>query len=336
SPTPRTSSASSRARSTASAPAAPSSSATSATSRCSRRSMPRSSSRERRQTRRRIETEQELVLAPGWFTRYARGLERPVTVSAEPRRGRLDNELTRFRYDVVLRADAAPPPPPAWRDWSSLGSVDAVAAAVAAADGALAVTGIPSARIAACLRAQEAVAAAPDEQTAGVLRAALPADATGIDPEELWQLPGGRMISLAWHGSGASGRYDLLAAPPGVEASLPPPPAVEPLANNPLRHGRARLAELRGWLQERLPEQMVPSAIVPIEAIPLTPNGKVDTSALPPADGPRPARDRSAAPATPAERRLAELWAEILGLEGVGVHDNFFELGGDSILTIKL
>jgi amino acid adenylation domain-containing protein/thioester reductase-like protein len=93
------------------------------------------------------------------------------------------------------------------------------------------------------------------------------------------------------------------------------------------------VAELRASLRERLPEHMVPAAIVVLAAFPLTPSGKVDRKALPAPEA-APASEESAtwvAPRTPLESRLAKLWAEQLKVPRIGVHDNFFALGGDSI-----
>jgi surfactin family lipopeptide synthetase A len=95
--------------------------------------------------------------------------------------------------------------------------------------------------------------------------------------------------------------------------------------------------ELRGALQEQLPDYMVPSAFVLLESLPLTPNGKVDRRALPAPDQARPAPGETfVAPRTPIEEALAAIWAEVLGLERVGVHDNFFELGGHSLLATQV
>ncbi len=94
-------------------------------------------------------------------------------------------------------------------------------------------------------------------------------------------------------------------------------------------------AELRAHLHARLPEHMVPAAFVVLERLPLTPNGKLDRRALPePAHAA--AEEAYAPPATVAEEVLAAVWAEVLGLERVGVDDNFFSVGGDSILSIRV
>lgn len=97
------------------------------------------------------------------------------------------------------------------------------------------------------------------------------------------------------------------------------------------------IADLRAQLAATLPDYMIPAAFVWLDTLPLMPSGKIDRQALP-----APQLDRSAlttafvAPRTPSEVRLAELWAELLGLDRVGIHDDFFELGGDSILAIRL
>ncbi|HVR95771.1 MAG TPA: amino acid adenylation domain-containing protein [Thermoanaerobaculia bacterium] len=95
--------------------------------------------------------------------------------------------------------------------------------------------------------------------------------------------------------------------------------------------------ELRGFLQELLPEYMIPSTFVVLEAFPLTPAGKVDRRALP---APESTLAQSSAlyvaPRTPIEGVLAQVWAELLQAERVGIHDNFFELGGHSLLATQV
>ncbi|MFJ3793087.1 amino acid adenylation domain-containing protein [Kitasatospora sp. NPDC090091] len=93
-------------------------------------------------------------------------------------------------------------------------------------------------------------------------------------------------------------------------------------------------AALRTAVAAELPEYMVPAAVVVLDAMPLTPNGKTDRKALPAPDF-APAAGAVAA-RTPEEELLASLFAEILGVAEVGIHDNFFDTGGDSIMSIQL
>jgi len=97
------------------------------------------------------------------------------------------------------------------------------------------------------------------------------------------------------------------------------------------------LTELRTFLKSKLPEYMLPSAVVRLKALPLTPNGKVDRQALPAPDSVRPELEgRFVAPRTPVEESIAEIWIQVLGVDRVGIYDNFFELGGDSIMSIQI
>ncbi len=102
------------------------------------------------------------------------------------------------------------------------------------------------------------------------------------------------------------------------------------------RGERPAAGELRQFLKQSLPDYMVPSAFVPMAALPLTPNGKVDRRALPAPDADRAPEEGFVAPRTPVEEVLAGLWAEVLGVERIGVHDSFFELGGHSLLATRL
>jgi acyl carrier protein len=138
-----------------------------------------------------------------------------------------------------------------------------------------------------------------------------------------------------------------------VEAALLEFPAVQGAAVLPeaLQNGELRLlaylsprpgslptvSELRAFLARHLPDYMQPAAFVVLNELPLTSSGKVNTRLLP-----RPASSRLrldalfVPPRTDLERKLAELWAELLELEQVGVLDNFFELGGQSLLTARM
>jgi amino acid adenylation domain-containing protein/non-ribosomal peptide synthase protein (TIGR01720 family) len=98
--------------------------------------------------------------------------------------------------------------------------------------------------------------------------------------------------------------------------------------------GPVDAADVRAFVARDLPDHLVPSAVVVLDALPLNPNGKLDRAALPAPDWA--ARVGHTAPRTDAERIIAGIWADVLGLARVGVEDNFFALGGDSILGIQV
>ncbi len=105
----------------------------------------------------------------------------------------------------------------------------------------------------------------------------------------------------------------------------------------PLAATEHQVSELRRWLQVELPEYMVPSAFVVLEALPLSRNGKIDRKALPtPGPGQLDPVVEYVAPRDPLEETLVAVWAEVLELERVGVHDDFFDLGGHSLQSLQL
>ncbi|WP_214324847.1 non-ribosomal peptide synthetase [Nonomuraea sediminis] len=135
--------------------------------------------------------------------------------------------------------------------------------------------------------------------------------------------------------------------PGEVERALAAHPAVNAAAVLPVtERGRTRLIayhtgdpalggdRLRHYLLQRLPAHCVPGAFVHLDALPLTYAGKLDRAALPPA--PAPSEPGGPPPRTAAERLVAGVWSQLLGVDGVGVHDDYFRLGGDSLTLAKL
>jgi amino acid adenylation domain-containing protein len=113
-------------------------------------------------------------------------------------------------------------------------------------------------------------------------------------------------------------------------------PGVKRLVAYYLSDGSLTIERIRERLSKQLPDYMVPSAFVPMEAWKLTPNGKVDRSALAGPEGDAYARREYEAPVGKLEKALAAIWSELLKIDRVSRHDNFFELGGQSLLAIRL
>jgi acyl-coenzyme A synthetase/AMP-(fatty) acid ligase/acyl carrier protein len=131
----------------------------------------------------------------------------------------------------------------------------------------------------------------------------------------LAELPAVRECAVAALGAGEAARLVAWVVP--AEGAATDPPAI------------------RETLRRTLPEWMVPSAVVPLDALPLSPNGKLDRRRLPqPAEAPAAAAWE--APAEGAEAALAEIWREVLGRERVGRDDSFFDLGGQSLLLARV
>ncbi len=102
------------------------------------------------------------------------------------------------------------------------------------------------------------------------------------------------------------------------------------------RGGSVSALDLRRALRDALPAYMVPSAFVQLDALPLTPSGKIDRDALPAPGGDRDSGEPYAAPETALQRALASIWRELLRVDRVGLDDNFFDLGGHSLLVLQL
>jgi acyl carrier protein len=98
----------------------------------------------------------------------------------------------------------------------------------------------------------------------------------------------------------------------------------------------ASITEWRNYLRSKLPEYMVPQHFVKLEAMPLTPNGKVDRKALPKLEVAKASEKNYIAPRTDMERQIVDIWQEVLKQEKVGVCDDFFEVGGHSLLATQV
>ncbi|WP_413759805.1 amino acid adenylation domain-containing protein [Streptomyces sp. MMBL 11-3] len=292
---------------------------------------------------RSVAWEGELLLDPDYFAALD-GFDADIRV----KRGAHHNELTRYRYDVVLHqrtptASAAVSPDPAGGDevaWAELAAggdpvdgrrgPDALGALLAGRTTPLRVTGLPNVRLAEDLAALSAV----DDSS----RAASPAGAP--DPEELYALAArhGLEAAVTWNGGADDGSLDAVFGPTGATGTtgLYRPSGTAPHANRPapFRDVHSLMKALRAHAAEQLPEYMVPSAVVPLDRLPVTPSGKLDGAALPVPDygalsSGRPPRDAR-------EEVLCAAYAEVLGLRSATIDDDFFALGGDSITAIQL
>ncbi|HEY2136756.1 MAG TPA: condensation domain-containing protein, partial [Xanthobacteraceae bacterium] len=298
-----------------------------------------------------IGREQELLIDPDFFTALQDHLPRIGGVDVLLRRGGADNELTRYRYDVVLHVgDAGRQPATQDVDWSEVaGSTADIGKRLSVmCPSACRIRGVPNRRLAGDLAMLRLLDAGDAPATVDELRTTLrKQEPAGEDPETFRALEAfGYDVSVGWTPGSSEGSFDVLlidraragaARESDRRRRTSATPALSRYGNDPLTVTLVQQLgpRLRGSLQSRLPEYMVPSAFVFLDALPLTTNGKLDRGALPAPEG-RPDVAGYAAPGTPAEQILAAIWRDVLKIDRVGIDDNFFALGGDSILSIQV
>ncbi|MEP6994757.1 MAG: amino acid adenylation domain-containing protein [Acidobacteriota bacterium] len=310
----------------------------------------------RRRVDRKVAQEEEMVLDPGFFLALPRHFPRIERVEVLPKAGRRDNEMNRYRYDVILRVGPRrdSPIPSLWLDWRQEGlTPDGLRRILEEQQPeVLCLRDVPSSRIAKDLQALQWLQSDEPPRTVGELRARLERlPKTGADPGELWSWSGSLSyeVHLRWSSAIAAGAFDAAfvrrspADAAGTPFVFPDEPGAasgwQAHANNPLWGSVVRklLPSLGAFLRARLPEYMVPSAIVVLDELPLTPNGKVNRGALPSPDRTSAAVDNALLPPrTPLETTLAQIWKDVLALDRVGIRDNFFDLGGHSLLATRL
>ncbi|ARV60166.1 hypothetical protein BZZ01_17390 [Nostocales cyanobacterium HT-58-2] len=309
-----------------------------------------------------VAQEQELVIDPEFFIALKCHLPQISHVQILPKRGWHHNELTKFRYDVILYvgAEVNSTQEFPWLDWQQQGLTLASLGQLLekTSPEVLGITHVPNARLVEEVKALELLKSHSGPQTTGDLRQILQEipQGSGVEPEDLWALSHDLpySVDISWSSSSADGSYDVVfrrqttaqsEVTRGIIADACFPKETVRLkpwssyANNPLQKQFTHefVPQLRDYLQKRLPEYMVPSVFVLLEALPLLPNGKVNRQALLAPGQVRPElKEAFVAARTPFEEMLSRIYAQVLSVEQVGIDDNFFELGGHSLLATQV
>ncbi len=273
--------------------------------------------------------EKELVIDPDYFTQWADARPDVVAVDIRLKQGTHHNELTRHRFEIVLHKGPSRPldlADLAVATWGTeVHQLSDVESALARHGGQFRLTRIPNARLV---------------TEAGEWGAPID-DRGALDPAELeaWGAARGLAVYCTWSAEAAH-HFEAVVLP-DVDASMcdgvyrPARGRSGRLVNSPAVSVRAsRLPSLlREELGHELPGFMMPSEIMLLDQLPLTRNGKVDRAALP---DPDPTDGEYRAPRTPREEALAGLFAEVLGLDRIGIDDDFFACGGHSLRLTRL
>jgi non-ribosomal peptide synthetase component F/ubiquinone/menaquinone biosynthesis C-methylase UbiE len=276
----------------------------------------------------RLRQDDELLVDPAYFTEFARA--NGLTAEVLAKLGHLGTELTRYRYDVLLRradpgAEPAPPVVHPWRPGIEPGSTGVSSAPV------VLITDVPDARAGVDPPLVEAALAAEPGTEASVLRGQI-AMATGFLPRQ-WQGP---HTYVQPPRSGQAGRFDVLISASGSQwhSDAVRSRLVSPARRSLLRRLSQQLADV---LEARLPEYARPAKILALDKMPLTSSGKIDRAALAyeasltamiPLSG-RP-------PEGPIEEAVAAAWEAVIQAAGLPADVDFFQVGGHSLLAVQV
>jgi amino acid adenylation domain-containing protein len=299
-----------------------------------------------------VRRESELVIDPCFFRALPSRIPQLGGVSVTMKRGRFMNELTKFRYDVVLHvgrcvesAEVA-----VWRKWGAdVVSLPKLRELLReSAHDCIGVRAVPNLRTFGDCEALHFLKSPDGSITTSdlVLRTRV-AGADAVHPEDVIEAAAAEDwdAHLQWSIDGRS-FFDVVLTrtrryPPqtALVTTSPPEDARGDVESNwPLLEKQARslVRELKDSLRAHLPEHMLPNLILALPRLPLNANGKLDVRSLP-----IPSLDGNASqlrvPArSPAESAVAAIWAEVLGVQDVGMEDEFFEVGGHSLLAIQI
>jgi amino acid adenylation domain-containing protein len=289
-----------------------------------------------------LANEDQLMIAPDFFKKIKNHSPQITRVELNLKQGHYLNELSKFRYDVVLHTD---------QTYSTNSqeivtilpfdgqlSIEQISEALNNHAGrTVAIKNIPNVRVQSdifglsCLKNESMRQMLSREAFAQY-------KTIGIDPQACWDIAKklGVYCHVTW--SDDPGCFDAWWSLDGhfcpESSALNKPQHL--IANDPLRETRCRkmIDVLMTHLKTGLPEYMVPSHLIILDALPVKTNGKVDFNALPPPDSTQSHHWKK--PETETEIKLARLWEETLGISEAGIDDDFFSMGGHSLLAVQL
>ncbi|RAL24606.1 non-ribosomal peptide synthetase [Thermoflavimicrobium daqui] len=293
-----------------------------------------------------VRREEELLIDPRFFHQLTQEIPALGSSTVLLKRGKDWNELTRFRYDAILQVGSSTTQEVnEWMQGSDLSLATIRQQLATAAPDRLCLQQVANARLVEDHLFLQKLAEATDETVSELEKQLRDERKVGMDPEKLWELADelGYQVELSWASGYSDGSFDVVFTKQGAQLPDIAWPGIqiernEPLANLPVRSKPVlSVTELRRYLQDRVPESMIPAAFVILDALPLTPNGKVDRKALPePKLNDHGSGANYVAPRDSIEAQLVTVWSDLLGVSPIGIEDNFFELGGHSLMATRL
>jgi amino acid adenylation domain-containing protein len=302
-----------------------------------------------------VAREQELVFDPAYFSGLKNRIPEISGVQLLLKYGSYSNELSKFRFDVILHIGmrSGETHPVREIEWNStkpgIAEMRELLIKEENGPGVLVLSGVPNQRITAdihlsCWLNGSGAAETIDRYRENAARSAEP----GMDPEDFRRLSKEipYSVDITLSASGEPGTFDVVFVHhrvsgfiPGVSGGFNMERQPDTLFNNPLlqKISWTLIPELRSYLKERIPEYMIPIHFGILERLPLTANGKLDRKALPePFRLTKGSQETVVEPSTEMEKLLASIWSQVLNVNKIGINHNFFELGGDSIKAIQV
>lgn len=296
--------------------------------------------------------EPELAIDPLFFYALQNRFPQIDRVQIRLSRGHHHNEMTQFRYNVLLHIkdsakDNNPPNSPSIQSLNSVSIEKVQSIAIETEPEILVIQNVANSRVNAAIKTANWLTQGKTPKTVGQMREQLQESTEGaIDPQDWWDLETvlPYTIELTWSTETNTGSYDVWLIRQGIDFKTNFPCSETSTAwhhytNNPLQAESARqlIPQLRQFLKETLPDYMIPSTFVPLETLPITANGKVDRRALPSFSEDLTNRTiAKSSHTTSTEATLLEIWQDLLRLKQITIDDNFFELGGHSLLATQL
>ena len=302
----------------------------------------------------RVRIENELAADPGFFYLLPDLMPAISAVDVELRKGKLENQTTRYHYDCWIYVNSAHEQVDAELciDGSGLSSAAALEEKLQSYPEAIvAVKNIYNARTDQDCALLHWMANTPGDTPIDEIRNELTLIDKGLQPDLFWELGDqlGYATYINWSTDGTDGLFDVLFIPKTKQHALPKIPYSEslrkaraaefartPLITNEVHVAKSKLDNWKNTLRKQLPDYMVPADLIALKAFPLTPNKKIDKKAFPKPQRMGSKNQDDELPHDEYQRKVADIWSAVLGIENIGIKDDFFELGGHSLLAVRV